>query len=201
MIHDPDLLDRLSAFHPERFEGEVFRATRTKRGSGRGIHQRAGGGAPAARRQCRAFRSLHQPRTRWGARRGRLVSGGTDADSRALSNQRDAPGRLDIAHTAAREDRSRHARGSIWPVTESATTGERRRSARLWSFSASTGSSRPRPAGPCDNLMIFGDNHALAETLEPIGAETVEWREWAQVHGIPSDTRDLAAETPDGQQD
>ena len=28
MIHDPNLLDRLSEFHSERFEGEVFRATR-----------------------------------------------------------------------------------------------------------------------------------------------------------------------------
>ena len=28
MIHDPSLLDRLNAFVPERFEGEVFRATR-----------------------------------------------------------------------------------------------------------------------------------------------------------------------------
>ena len=28
MIHDPDLLDRLGAFDPIQFEGEVFRATR-----------------------------------------------------------------------------------------------------------------------------------------------------------------------------
>ena len=29
MIHDPQLLDRLSAFDPIKFDGEVFRATRT----------------------------------------------------------------------------------------------------------------------------------------------------------------------------
>ena len=59
----------------------------------------------------------------------------------------------------------------------------------------------PSARWPCDNLMIFGDNHALAETLEPIGMDKVEWREWAQAHGILSETQGLAAETPDGQRD
>ena len=48
----------------------------------------------------------------------------------------------------------------------------------------------PSARWPCDNQMIFGDNHALAETLEPIGAETVEWREWALAHGILSAAQD-----------
>ena len=59
----------------------------------------------------------------------------------------------------------------------------------------------PSARWSCDNLMIFGDNHALPETLEPIGTDKVEWREWAQAHGILSDTQDAAAETPDGQRD
>ena len=32
-------------------------------------------------------------------------------------------------------------------------------------------------------------------------ADKVEWREWAQAHGILSNTQDAAAETPDGQRD
>lgn len=37
----------------------------------------------------------------------------------------------------------------------------------------------PLARWPCDNLMIFGDNHALTERLEPVGTEEVEWRNWA----------------------
>ena len=35
--------------------------------------------------------------------------------------------------------------------------------------------------------MIFSDNHALTEKLEAVGEELVEWREWAQTHGILAD--------------
>ena len=54
----------------------------------------------------------------------------------------------------------------------------------------------PSARWPCDNLMIFGDNHALTETLEPIGTDKVEWLEWARSHGILPDTPDAIAETP-----
>ena len=42
----------------------------------------------------------------------------------------------------------------------------------------------PSARWPCNNLMIFGGNHTLTERLEPIAEETIEWRAWAQDHGI-----------------
>ena len=45
----------------------------------------------------------------------------------------------------------------------------------------------PSARWPCDNLMIFTENHALTERLEPIGEEQVEWKTWAQAHGLIPD--------------
>ena len=59
----------------------------------------------------------------------------------------------------------------------------------------------PSARWPCDNLMIFSDNHALSETLQPVGTDKVEWRAWALSHGILAVTSAATAETPDGQQD
>ena len=38
----------------------------------------------------------------------------------------------------------------------------------------------------CDNLMIFGANHALSERLESIDEEQIEWLAWAEAHGLIS---------------
>ena len=45
--------------------------------------------------------------------------------------------------------------------------------------------------------MIFGDNHALAEKLEAAGEELVEWRDWAQAHGILAKASNAGTETAD----
>ena len=42
----------------------------------------------------------------------------------------------------------------------------------------------PSARWPCDNLMIFAENQALGEKLEPLGAEEVEWRSWAEGDGL-----------------
>ncbi|MDE0387205.1 MAG: hypothetical protein OXI75_00755 [Rhodospirillales bacterium] len=45
--------------------------------------------------------------------------------------------------------------------------------------------------------MIFGDNHALTETLEAVDEELVEWRQWAQTHGILADASNGGEEVAD----
>ena len=42
----------------------------------------------------------------------------------------------------------------------------------------------PSARWPCENLMIFKDNHALTERLDVIGEEQIEWRTWAQTNGM-----------------
>jgi hypothetical protein len=45
----------------------------------------------------------------------------------------------------------------------------------------------PSARWPCDNLMIFVENHALTERLEPVADEQVEWRAWTRAHGVLPD--------------
>jgi hypothetical protein len=42
----------------------------------------------------------------------------------------------------------------------------------------------PSARWDCDNLMIFTDNHLIGERLEPLESSLVEWRGWAEEHGI-----------------
>ncbi len=42
----------------------------------------------------------------------------------------------------------------------------------------------PSARWPCENLMIFTDNHALTERLDSIDEEFVEWRAWAEKNGF-----------------
>ncbi|MFZ0208584.1 MAG: RES family NAD+ phosphorylase [Roseiarcus sp.] len=42
----------------------------------------------------------------------------------------------------------------------------------------------PSARWPCDNLMIFTNNHHAGERLEVVGSEEVEWRAWARSHGF-----------------
>ena len=55
----------------------------------------------------------------------------------------------------------------------------------------------PSARWSCENLMIFGDNHALTEKLELVSEELVEWREWAQTHGILASASDADGEASD----
>ena len=38
----------------------------------------------------------------------------------------------------------------------------------------------PSARWSCDNLMIFDENHALTEKLDPLSEEKIDWRAWAQ---------------------
>jgi hypothetical protein len=51
-------------------------------------------------------------------------------------------------------------------------------------FLGSDGLIAPSARWPCDNLVIFSDNHALTERLEVLDFEDVEWRTWARESGI-----------------
>jgi hypothetical protein len=42
----------------------------------------------------------------------------------------------------------------------------------------------PSARWQCQNLMLFADNHHLAERLEVIDSEEVGWRSWAVQHGL-----------------
>ena len=199
MIHDPSLLDRLSAFGPERFEGEVFRATRVNADP---VAASISGGRWAPPPDGDAGHSvLYTILERDGAI-AEVVS--------FLAELTPIPGprQINVTHLAVSTSHTlRLVRADLAALgVELARYGERDygRTQEIGAalvFLGFDGLIAPSVRWSCDNLMIFGDNHALAETLEPIGTDRVEWREWAQAHGILSETQDLAAETPDGQRD
>jgi hypothetical protein len=42
----------------------------------------------------------------------------------------------------------------------------------------------PSARWPCDNLVIFSDNHSIADRLEVIDHREVGWRAWATSKGM-----------------
>jgi hypothetical protein len=58
------------------------------------------------------------------------------------------------------------------------------------SFLGLDGLIAPSARWPCDNLMIFANNQSFTDRLEVIDAMEVEWRSWAQAHGLLSQILD-----------
>ncbi len=199
MIHDPALLDRLSTFQSERFEGEVFRATRANADP---VAASISGGRWAPPPDGDAgYSVLYTSFERDGAI-AEVVS--------FLAQLTPIPGARQISVTRLAVSTSQTLRLVRTDLSalgvDLARYGERDygRTQEIGAalvFLGFDGLVAPSARWPCDNLMIFGDNHALAEALEPIGSEKVEWREWAEAHGFLFDTQDAAAGTPDGQRD
>jgi hypothetical protein len=42
----------------------------------------------------------------------------------------------------------------------------------------------PSARWTCNNLVVFHENHSMTEKMEVEGHETVDWRAWAEMHGI-----------------
>ena len=41
----------------------------------------------------------------------------------------------------------------------------------------------PSARWPCENLILFLDNHALSKELSVVATQEVDWRSWARQHG------------------
>ena len=195
MIHDPDLLDRLSAFHPERFEGEVFRATRANADP---VAASISGGRWAPPPDGEAGHSVLYTS---------LERDGAIAEVASfLAQLTPIPGPRPIKVTRLIVSTARTIRlvradlGSLG--VDLARYGERdyNRTQKIGAalvFLGLDGLIASSARWSCDNLMIFGDNHALTEKLEVVGEELFEWRVWAETHGIIAEASNEVAETSD----
>jgi len=182
MIHDQRLLDRLSALPVERFEGEVFRATRANADA---IAPSINGGRWAPPAQDGSDVSvLYTSLERDGAL-AEVVSFLVDLTPipgpRPLKVSRlsvSTAKTLRLAHESLEGlgvDRKRY--------------GERdyRRTQSIGAalaFLELDGLIAPSARWACDNLMIFTANQSLNERLKVIDTEHVEWRSWARAHGF-----------------
>ena len=195
MIHDPALLDRLSALRSERFEGEVFRATRANADP---VAASISGGRWAPPLDGDAgYSVLYTSLERDGAI-------AEVASFLAQLTPTPGPRQMKVTRLAVSTARTiRLARTDLGALgVDLARYGERDydRTQKIGAglvFLGFDGLIAPSARWSCENLMIFGDNHALTEKLESVSEELVEWREWAQTHGILTDASNADAESLD----
>ncbi len=183
MIHDQDLLDRLNTFRTERFDGEVFRATRI---AANPTAPAINGGrwAPPTR--------LHEPEV--SVLYASLERDGALAEVASfLLDLTPVPGPRPIKVTRLAVSTARTLRLARHDLpglgVDPARYGKRdyRQTQKIGAalvFLGLDGLIAPSARWPCDNLMVFSDNHALEERLEPIASEKVEWRSWARERGL-----------------
>ena len=186
MIHDQGLVDRLCMLPTERFEGEVFRATRVdadptaaSMSGGRWAPPPSGdAGVPIL------YTSLEHD----GAM-AEVVS--FLADFTPIPAPR--PVRVTrLAVTTSRTLRLARANLEVLGV-DLARYGERdyKRTQEIGAaieFLGLDGLIAASARWPCDNLMIFTANHDLNERLEALSFADIEWQDWARTHGfIPAE--------------
>ena len=186
MIHDQNLVDRLSGLATERFDGTVHRATRVNADP---IASSINGGrwAPAPNDDPGIF-VLYTSFEQDGAI-AEFVS--------FLAALTPMPGPRPIKVTKLAVTASKVlklVRADLESLgVDLARYGERdytrtQKIGGALAFLGLDGLIAPSARWPCDNLMIFADNHKLTERLETVCEEEVEWRDWATRNGfLPSD--------------
>lgn len=187
MIHDQSLVDRLSQLRQERFEGEVFRATRTGAdptapsiSGGRWAPPQGDPGIPGIPGIHVLYTSLER-------------DGALAEVASFLAGLTPVPGPRPIKVTRLAVSTARTLRLARADLpgcgVDMARYGERdyaqtQKIGAALAFLGFDGLIAPSARWGCDNLMIFTDNHALAERLEPISEEEIEWKQWAQENGL-----------------
>ncbi len=185
MIHDQDLVDRLSELATERFEGEIFRATRI--GADSMAPSISGGRWAPPPKDTPGIYVLYSSLERDGA---------IAEVASLLANLTPIPGPrpIKVTRLAVATAQTLHlARANLTTLGVDLTRYGERDYAQTQKIGAAVaflgldGLIAPSARWSCDNLMIFTENHALTERLEPIGEEQVEWKTWAQAHGLIPD--------------
>lgn len=182
MIHDKDLLDRLSELPHERFEGRVFRATgisvdptASSINGGRWTPRPDGDFGIAA---------LYTSFERDGAL-AELCS--FLADLTPIPKSRPVkvtPLQTSVARAVHLGLDHLAALGVAMDQYGQRDYSRTQQIGAALAFLNFDGLIAPSPRWGCDNLVIFDENHAMTERLEPGVSEEVDWREWAQAHGI-----------------
>jgi hypothetical protein len=182
MIHDQGLVDQLSSLATERFDGEVFRATRASadptassiNGGRWGPGAKDGADVPVLYTSLKRDGALAE-----------VVS--------FLAEQTPIPGPhpLKVSRLGVSTAKTlRLGRANLKSLRVDMTRYGERDYSRTQSIGAALafleldGLIAPSPRWRCDNLMIFIANHPLNERLEVIDAEEVEWRSWARARGF-----------------
>ena len=185
VVHDQDLVDLLAGFRTDRFAGEVFRATRT--GADPTAPSISGGRWAPPPGDGPGVYVLYTSLDRDGA---------IAEVASFLAQLTPIPGPRPIKLTRLAATTARTLRLAFADLTrlgvDPAQYGERdyRRTQRIGAALAVLGIDgliAPSARWSCENLMIFGENHALTERLDPLSEEEVDWRAWARDKGVIPD--------------
>jgi hypothetical protein len=176
MVHDPDLLDRLSAFTPIRFDDVVFRATRLGLDPLTGSYAR-GRWAPRDSTQV-LYTSLE-------------MDGAIAEIAFHLALLTPYPTKPVLLHRLRATTRTtiRLLRADLGGLGVDFSHYESINYARTQAIGAAVsflecdGLIVPSARWSCDNLVIFMDNHRLEETLDREQSDSIDWLAWARDRG------------------
>jgi RES domain len=184
MIHEQHLVDQLSVLLVESYDGETFRTTRA--GADPIAPSTSGGRWAPPPENASAVSVLYTSLERDGSI-AEVVS--------FLRELSPVPGPRSLKVSRLRVSTAktlRLVRTSLERLgVDMARYGKRDYSrtqeiGAALAFLELDGLIAPSARWSCDNLMIFTDNHSLKERLEVIETEEIEWRSWAQTHGLLS---------------
>jgi hypothetical protein len=187
MIHEQSLVDHLSGLSGERFDGEVFRVTPAGADP---LASSINGGSWAPDAQGAfdvpiLYTSLD--------RNGALAE---VASYLVELTPIPGPRPLKVSRLGVSTARTlRLARVNLEQLdVDMARYGERdytrtQSIGAALAFLGFDGLIAPSARWPCDNLMIFTENHSLNSRLEIIDAEEVEWQIWAKANGLLGNAR------------
>jgi hypothetical protein len=183
MIRDQDLVDRLAALDTESFDGVVHRATRV--GADPTAPSINGGrwARPPTNDDPGTY-VLYTSLERDGAI-AEVVS------FLAALTPPPGPRPIKVTRLAVSTSRTLRLAKSDLEIlgVDFAHYGERdyartQEIGAALAFLGLDGLMAPSARWPCDNLMIFIDNHALTHRLDVRDFEQVEWRAWARAQGF-----------------
>ncbi len=184
MIHDLALVDRLAALPTDRFEGTVYRATRTVAdplaasiNGGRWVLPPDGDPGTyvlytslepdGAIAEVASFLASLTPVP--SARNIKVTSIGVSAARTLRLSRTELTGLgVDLTQYGKRDYEASQKIGSAL------------------AFLGLDGFLAPSARWNCDNFMLFPENHSLNEHLEIVGETTIEWRSWAVEHDLLS---------------
>jgi RES domain-containing protein len=187
VIHDRDLLDRLSDLPHRRFEGELFRATgisvdatASSINGGRWSPRPDGDfGIPA----------LYTSFERDGAL-AELCS--FLADFTPIPKARPVkvtPLTISVARAVTLTRVDLVALGVAMDQYGQRDYRRTQQIGAALAFLGIDGLIAPSPRWNCDNLVVFDENHAMTERMYVGPHEEYDWREWAETHGILPNAR------------
>lgn len=177
MIHDPALLERLSAFDTEPFAGEVFRATRVSldplAASTSGGRWAPKGLIAVLYTSLERDGALAEISFHWGkltpppSKHAHVHRLGVAVDRRLRLLKADLHelGVAVASYEALNYQRTQEIGGAV-------------------GFLGYDGLMVPSARWECENLVLMMDNHALTNRLETVATEEVDWTAWARSNGF-----------------